>query len=173
MSTIWWENIKGVDLSQGDYLENCPVIIIPDDPDLSVEQISDVIVEERNLIIMTQSCDLAQNKAKSIAMCPIYTLDELSKKNPSYLNNRAWEPVRQGRVEGWHMLGGFLGFDNSQALVVDFRQIYSLPVNFLRAFVSKSNKRARLKSPYLEHTAQSFARFFMRVGLPTSIDQFK
>jgi hypothetical protein len=71
------------------------------------------------------------------------------------------------------MLAGFLRSDNTDALVVDFRQIYSLPVSFLRNFAAKAVMRKRLKSPYLEHTAQSFARFFMRVGLPTSIDQFK
>jgi len=29
-----------------------------------------------------------------------------------------------------------------------------------------------LRSPYLEHFSQAFARFFMRVGLPTAIPPF-
>jgi hypothetical protein len=172
-SQIWWEDLEGSDLSQGDYLVACPVLIVLDSFDPIEGKESDVIIEERNLIIMTQSCDLIQNKAKSVALCPIYTLDELTKKNPSYSSKKSWEPVRQGRIEGWHMLAGFLGPSNQDALVVDFRQIYTLPVGFLRNFATKANVRKRLKSPYLEHTAQSFARFFMRVGLPSNIEQFK
>lgn len=122
---------------------------------------------------MTQSCDLVQNKAKSVALCPIYTLEELADKNTSYKNIKEWEKIRQGRIEGWHMVAGFSGTINHQALVVDFRQIYSLPIGFLNRFILKAQNRKRLKSPYLEHTAQSFARFFMRVGLPSSIAQFK
>lgn len=71
------------------------------------------------------------------------------------------------------MLAGFSGSDNNDSLVVDFRQIYSLPINFLRNFAAKAEIRKRLKSPYLEHTAQSFGRFLMRVGLPSGIEQFK
>jgi hypothetical protein len=33
--------------------------------------------------------------------------------------------------------------------------------------------RWRLRSPFLEHFSQAFARFFMRVGLPSSIPEFK
>lgn len=170
---IWWEDLESPSLSQGDYLKDCPVLIVLDSFDPAVGNESEVAVEERNLIIMTQSCDLAQDKAKSVALCPVYTLEELAEKNPSYKSPKSWEPVRQGRVEGWHMVAGFQGPKNENALVVDFRQIYSLPIGFLRNFASKARKRKRLKSPYLEHTAQSFARFFMRVGLPSSIEQFK
>ncbi|MEZ2279409.1 MAG: hypothetical protein ACBR12_21120, partial [Microcoleus sp.] len=34
------------------------------------------------------------------------------------------------------------------------------------------NDRWRLKSPYLEHFSQAFARLFMRVGLPSAIPPF-
>jgi len=33
--------------------------------------------------------------------------------------------------------------------------------------------RPRLLSPYVEHFSQSFARFFMRVGLPSQIPAYK
>lgn len=169
--TICWENSKTMPISQGEYLKECPVVIVSDILELTDEL--EAKIEIRNLLVMTQSCDLAQNKAKSVALCPIYTLGELAESNIYYSNKKNWENVRQGRVEGWHMVPGFLGFNNQEALVVDFRQIYSLPISFLNKFVDGSNLRKRLKSPYLEHTAQSFARFFMRVGLPSNIEQFK
>lgn len=168
---ICWEDCNKMPLSQGEYLEECPVVLVSDISDSADEL--DAKVEIRNLLVMTQSCDLAQNKAKSVALCPIYSLEELAKLNTSYLNKKNWENVRQGRIEGWHMVAGFSGFNNQEALVIDFRQIYSLPINYLNKFIVSSNMRRRLKSPYLEHTAQSFARFFMRVGLPSNIEQFK
>lgn len=63
--------------------------------------------------------------------------------------------------------------DNQLALVVDFRQIFSLPVHYLKRHASSLGDRRRLKSPYLEHFSQSFARFFMRIGLPLPIPPFK
>jgi hypothetical protein len=55
--------------------------------------------------------------------------------------------------------------------VVDFHDIYSLPKIFLESFLRERKKlRIRLSPPYREHLSQSFARFFMRVGLPTPID---
>jgi hypothetical protein len=73
-----------------------------------------------------------------------------------------------------HMLAGFNGpDDNTSSFVVDFRQIYSLPFGFLQKEAAKMEARKRLISPYLEHLAQSFARFFMRVGLPSAIKKFE
>lgn len=168
---ICWEPCGEMPLSQGEYLIECPVVLVADIPEAGDEL--DARVEIRNLLVMTQSCDLAQGKAKSVALCAIYSLEELAKENSTYLNRKNWENVRQGRVEGWHMVPGFSNFNNQEALVVDFRQIYSLPIIFLNKFIARSKSRQRLRSPYLEHTAQSFARFFMRVGLPSNIEPFK
>lgn len=72
------------------------------------------------------------------------------------------------------MLSGFNGpADNNTVFVVDFRQIYSLPFKFLQKKAESLGTRKKLNSPYLEHFAQAFARFFMRVGLPSSISSFK
>jgi len=58
------------------------------------------------------------------------------------------------------------------ALVVNFREIVSLPVGYLRAHAAVLGDRWRLLPPYLEHFSQAFARFFMRVGLPSAIPPF-
>jgi hypothetical protein len=39
------------------------------------------------------------------------------------------------------------------------------------AHVEKLGNRLRLCPPYREHLAQAFARFFMRVGLPSDIPE--
>jgi NADPH:quinone reductase-like Zn-dependent oxidoreductase len=54
--------------------------------------------------------------------------------------------------------------------VVDFHEVFSLPLDFLTAWVqAKGEPRLRLRPPYREHLSQAFARFFMRVGLPDDI----
>ena len=63
--------------------------------------------------------------------------------------------------------------DNREALVVDFREIYSLPSDYLTDHAAQLGLRWRLLSPFLEHFSQAFARFFMRVGLPSTIPEFR
>jgi hypothetical protein len=62
---------------------------------------------------------------------------------------------------------------NADALVVDFGQIFSLPPSYLQHRAQQLGNRWRLSSPFLEHFSQAFARYFMRVGLPSSIPPFK
>ena len=56
--------------------------------------------------------------------------------------------------------------------VVDFRNVYGVPLDFLIDLSKRNGKRLRLMPPYREHLSQAFARFFMRVGLPVDIDLF-
>lgn len=123
---------------------------------------------------MTQSCDLENGKVDFVALCPIYALVEFEQANHSFTQKGAWEKVRKGRVEGLYLLGSPREpSNNREALVVDFREIYSLPFSFLSRHAEQQSERWRLKSPYLEHFSQAFARFFMRVGLPSAIPPFK
>src|SRR5439155_26847802 len=103
-----------------------------------------------------------------------FTLDELSNFDARYGKASTWEEIRKGRIEGLHMLASTEDpANNRRALVVDFRQIFSLPVTFLGSHAKSLGKRWRLQPPFLEHFSQAFARFFMRVGLPSAIPQFK
>ncbi len=168
----FWQETGGADLRQGDYLLNCPIPLLPEQPDNLREQT--LSVKEGDLIIVTQSCDLENGKVRLVAACPIYHIVEYEKINQALAKKGRWEEVRKGRVEPLHLLSSPVQpEDNRAALVVDFREIYSLPLEFLAKHAEKQGLRWRLKSPYLEHFSQAFARFFMRVGLPSSIPPFK
>jgi hypothetical protein len=82
------------------------------------------------------------------------------------------EDARKGRLPAFHVLAesSIDGFKR-EVRVVDFRRVYSLPVPFMRRRASLGS-RLRLMPPYREHLSQSFARFFMRVGLPIDIPAF-
>ena len=171
--TSFWISCQDQQLEQGDYLPGCwiPVIGVDFDPSVAEPEIS---VGQSNLVVVTQSCDLANEKIQLAALCPIADLATWEQLNPDYAKRGFWESVRQGRREGLHMLSAFVeAGDGRSALVVDFRQIFSLPVPYLRKHAASLGSRWRLQSPYREHFSQAFARFFMRVGLPAAIPAFK
>ena len=171
--TSVWNSCQGEELEQGDYLPRCwvPMVAADFDPAAMEPEIS---IGRGNLIGVTQSCDLANEKIQLAALCPMGDLEPWEQVNPEYAKRNFWESVRQGRREGLHMLGAFADAgDSRNALVVDFRQIFSLPVAYLHRHAAGLGPRWRLQPPYREHFSQSFARFFMRVGLPTAIPAFK
>lgn len=168
----FWQKNLDAGLMQGDYVFDCPVPVFTEIPAGKLKTIPKVKVY--NLIILTQSCDLANGKAPFVALCPIYTLTEFEESNPKAAQKGFWEQVRRGKIEGLHLLSAFENTENNrECFVVDFREIYSLPFEFLIKHTAIMKSRWRLKSPYLEHFSQSFARFFMRVGLPSNIPPFK
>ncbi len=167
------EEASGESLRQGEMLPLCPVPIVQGKP-VAEAPTQTVPIRRYNLIIVTQSCDLDQQKARLVAMCPIFPIARFEEINEEMKKKGRWEEVRKGRVEGLHLLSSPTNAsDNREALVVDFREIYSLPVEMLTQHALEVGQRWRLKSPYLEHFSQAFARFFMRVGLPSAISPFK
>ena len=117
--------------------------------------------------------------------CPVPVFQELSANSEQQtfpvrgydliiVTQGRWEEVRKGRIEALHLLSSPINpANNREALLADFREIYSLPFEFLTRHAAAQGKRWRLRSPYLEHFSQAFARFFMRVGLPAAIPPFK
>jgi len=172
MAESFWNKVTDSHLHQGDYLTDCAVPIFLD-PTVSSET-QEIPIDVFDLIVLTQSCDLEQNKVRLVAMCPIYSIQAFEKRNPEFTKKGKWNEVRKGRMEGLHMLGALSNpTNNREALVVDFREIYSLPFEYLIKHATGLGSRWRLKSSFLEHFSQAFARFFMRVGLPSTIPEFQ
>lgn len=165
----------GPTLAQGDLLTDCLVPQFEADFGSAGEGATEPLsVGYQTLIIVTQSCDLENSKVELVAMCPAHTLDEFETQNPKFKTKGQWELVRKGRQEGLHLLGNPDDAENNRgSLVVDFGQIFSLPPAYLEKKAKAAGERLRLDSPYLEHFSQAFARYFMRVGLPSQIPPFK
>ena len=176
MTYPWYCLVNGDELEQGDILECCPVFSPP--PNLTLnslqEQEVDFIWEQRDVIIMSQSCDLVKGNEKitEVLLCAVWNLSELTEGHLSTKKGR--EEARRGQLPAHHLLNGCdLPDAEREFRVVDFHRIYALPLDFTREFATKNQKRIRLLSPYREHLSQAFARFFMRVGLPTDIPPFR
>ena len=163
----WYAVVSGTDgIEQGDLLLDCPVFSPPEIPDSNSEP--EVIRIRREVIVMTQSCDLQHQKAKEVLLCGLYQRSSIPQNHKlSRIDNL--EQARKGSLPGVHLLqrceiGGF----ERELTVVDFSRVYSLPFQFVHREASR-RLHLRLLPPYREHLSQAFARFFMRVGLPLDI----
>ena len=169
----WYSQISKDDpLQQGDFVLKCQIVQPSVEAQKPGQNIS-AVVKEYDVIVMSQSCDLAADKINLALVCPFYTLAELGQFQPDFKTADKKEKLRQGHVFGMHLLNECSVNGKTDFLVVDFKSVYAVPLPFLNQIVSSRANRNRLLPPYREHLSQAFARFFMRVGLPVDIPAFR
>jgi len=192
-----WYDIADNDmpLRQGELIQSCPIIIpislielehengeIEEQNGAAFEvQVGDHKIKLKlrkfDVVIMSQSCDLEPRKngkvsIEPILVCPTMSYSKFAEwKGGVYKGNSGKEALIRGLYPKYHLLnqcdkGGF----ENECMVVDFTQVYGVPYDYLVNYV-KDKPRLCLLPPYREHLSQSFARFFMRVGLPVGIDK--
>ena len=135
-----------------------------------------------NVIVMTQACDLEHAKVRNVVLCPLYNLSaykaawETAQKGQGHNPTaKAWKRYCDDICEGaiWNL--SLLNADDVGNLtiehcVADFHEVFTLPRQVLESLLKARHKdRPQLLPPYREHLSQAFARFFMRVGLPTPV----
>jgi len=191
MADEWYELADPeTPLTQGDLIFDCPVLVW-DTEELSVsgadweEQLQGHCEAHRaDVVVMTQACDLAQGKVAEVVLCPHYSLQQEYRQQwvgameglQQHPSDNAWKKhlkqVNSGFLWNLALLDkGMMGDIVIDHRVVDFTKVFSLPRGFLEAVVARRGRsRPRLRPPYREHLSQAFARFFMRVGLPTDIE---
>jgi hypothetical protein len=170
----WYASVEDDSVEQGDIFEACPVFRLP--PEAVDRSITEIAVEwvPYDLIVMSQSCDLVagREKIEDVLLCAVWTRSEAlggASKNDL-------EQIRRGQRPRYHLLAeSKLASGTRDVRVVDFGEVYSLPLKLLRRRATQAGQGARLRllPPYREHLSQGFARYFMRVGLPVDIPPFK
>jgi hypothetical protein len=174
----WYEEIYRSDtLTQGDILLKCPIPILDKsvyDALASGSEFSDNSTGtiDPDVVIITQACDLEQDKIDSVVVCMLVSLAAVQLKNPDFLTPKRIDNLRQGKEPPLHLLNAH----SSERIVADysvvnFHHLYCLPKGFLREVARAHEYRLRLLPPYREHLSRAFARYFMRVGLPIDIDK--
>lgn len=154
-------------MQQGDYLPGCWVPIVP--KDFGKSDAASIRADEVDLIVLTQSCDLATHAVDLVAASPVFSVAEYAQAHRDW-DKAKWGNARKGRIEGLIILPAPLGAENwADCLVVDFHEVYSLPLDTLAARANDIGSRWRLVSPYLEHLSQSLGHFFMRVAVPDEL----
>jgi hypothetical protein len=191
MSEAWYRAAGAEEaLTQGDLIFECPALswrlsaLQPPagsvTEDLSLGE--HLLAEARDLVVMTQACDLEHTKVTSVVLCPHYGLNEFKDaweedqrgkgQNPTA---KAWrrycDEICEGTIWNLNLLNAQDDRDvQVEHRIVDFHEVFTLPRPVLEALLKARNvPRPQLLPPYREHLSQAFARFFMRVGLPTPV----
>jgi hypothetical protein len=163
----WYEVVPGGSgLEQGDFVDECPVVIPP--AEITTEP--EITVEFYNVVILTQSCDLENRKAEFVVVCPVWPLSDVRNRDDFLRSRGGLSALLQGNQPGYHVLNrcDLDGF-RRDPMAVDFRKVFSVHIQTLAALAERKEQRLRLLPPYREHLSQAFARFFMRVGLPVPV----
>ena len=78
----WYRTVRGGDIEQGDILDGCPVFLPPDDLDLDETLAAPAAFrwEQRDVIVMSQSCDLVpgREKVSEVLLCPVWDRSEMT-----------------------------------------------------------------------------------------------
>jgi hypothetical protein len=169
----WYTIIENSDqLLQGDFIPECPIVIPP--ASIQLEDIPEVEIKLIDSIVLSQSCDIENGHLEIVLLCPFYSLKTFLNNLPSEQSStnkaitKTIESLRKGYLPGYHLLEKYDTFMKDY-LVVDFRNVYGIHIDALKTLSRSINQRIRLLPPYREHLSQSFARYFMRVGLPQDI----
>lgn len=191
MPEAWYEIVDpDIPLTQGDLIFGCPLLAWQDNT-LRLEGVDESEVlkgataaVQADAVVMTQACDLEQEKVENVILCPHVSLDDhrvaweenmqRAGQNPT---ERAWNSHCNSICDGfmWNLtMLNDCQIDGSSigVRIIFFNEVYTVPRSFLESLLrQRGHSRFRLLPPYREHLSQAFARFFMRVGLPVPIEK--
>lgn len=153
-------------LSQGDILDACPLLGLPE----SFPESKPEIWYER-VMILTQACDLAQGKGSKVVVALVQSAAALVERG-TLKANVVRDQVRRGQVHGWYFLPAAPAPIMLPESIVDMRDLHTLPRTVLEGLVTRGQRVCRLLTPYREHLAQHFAVTYMRIGLPGPYESF-
>ena len=176
MDYPWFElQENSEDITQGNIIKGCLVPVL-EELDITEEgQNVKAEISEIDGIVLTQACDIANNKVDNIILCAITSKTDFENiqkeagKTEKEIK-KSIEGIIRGQQHAYHIINEYKTEEFTQDYyIINFKDIYSVPVDVARSFAKRNGKRLRLCPPYREHLSQAFARYFMRVGLPINI----
>jgi hypothetical protein len=191
MPEVWYEIIDSdVPLTQGDLIFVCPLLAWQGN-NLRLEGTNESEVlkgatatVQADVVVMTQACDLEQEKVENVILCPHVSLadhrlawEENMQRASQNPTEKAWNSHCNSICDGfmWNLtMLNDCWIDGSSigVRIVFFNEVYTVPRSFLESLLKQRGRsRFRLLPLYREHLSQAFARFFMRVGLPVPIEK--
>ena len=159
-------------IDQGDLIDDCLVLYVKamlpllyvkaTQPDTTSQP--DVDFAFRRIIVLTQTCDLANAKATIANVAEVFDAQFLIDQTlfkPADVRG----PLRAGRIWGWYFLPADAALGLGE-MIVDLRHLHTVRLDLLRESCRAGKRRARVQTPYREHLAKHFADTFCRIGLP-------
>jgi hypothetical protein len=184
----WYETVTGPDLQQGDLVLEYGVVVaqapdhVTDRTESRDRGDTEISVTEtiRDIVVMTQSCDLENDKVTEVLAASVIGWDAWVRtyaESGQPMNSKAQRKWREKLVRGeFPSLSLLRAHDRDPHFgwsVVDFRKLFTIDKQALALHVADMGDRLRLRPPYREHLSQAFARYFMRVGLPLAARDFE
>lgn len=196
MTYEWYKTVQyDTPISQGDIILKCKVPVIIDKPDPPFFKISGGIYD---VIVMTQACDLANEKTDIVSLCPLKPLTEVIEglmkqdllpeeseayKNFMYKSLSGKQKKRKDTIIQNLKAGFYLDFHvlkehrdkfkpmlDQDYMSVVLKQTFTIPKKALEKYLLQTRTdRITLLPPYREHLAQAYARNFFRIGLPIDL----
>lgn len=123
-------------------------------------------------IVLTQSCDIGKRSQTSLLIAEVHDFMQFFNGGASFLKKTEYRnSLARGTSISDFLLpphpGGLLNWS-----IVNFRSLYVVDASRFAAHQRTADSTICLASPYTEHLSQSFARFMMRVGLPSGLQDF-
>ena len=140
----WFGVVEGASLTQGELFKACP--------SLQVDANGEIVQSHYDVVVLSQSCDLANDKLDMVQVCPFWPLDILA-ANVTFLQSRKGkEDLRRGNLPGYHLLNRCTipGLE-TDFLVVDFRSVFGVKLTSLKDLAVRRSPRRSLLPPYREH----------------------
>ena len=153
-----------IPLSQGDILDACPLVFWGDDTRRVAAGDKPQSVEAR-VIILTQACDLANEKSVRALVAVVHNAADLvqtGRVKEKFIRDN----VRKGQVYGWYFLPAHSSYEGFSESLVDLRDIHTMPRALLEGLRDQGKLVCRLTTPHREHLAQHFSVTYSRIGLP-------
>jgi hypothetical protein len=150
-------------IDQGDIIRDCPLVYFTafDNADPNDSEIKSGL---QRIVVLTQTCDLAQRKVSQVVVAVAVEADAIVASGQLKVADIRG-PVRAGRVFGWY----FLPADSSLGLpelVIDLRQIYTVKLPILEGLCREHRREGRIRPLFREHPAKHFADTYSLIGLP-------
>jgi hypothetical protein len=150
-------------LDQGDVVDDCPVLRVANFH-LGQSPPVDVSIGLARVLIVTQTCDLANEKTLVANAAEVFDAQHLiDQKILKPVDIKG--PLRGGRIWGFYFLPAQADLGLPE-MIVDLRRLHTVRLDLLTELCRGGKRRARLPVPYREHLAKHFADTFSRIGLP-------
>lgn len=146
-----------------DIVENCPLLFVTGF-DLATTQPPTVDYALARVVVVTQTCDLAQGKVTQVVVAPAYDAEHVVAERKLKASDIKG-PVRAGRVFGWYFLPANDDFGLPE-IIVDLRQLYTVPLDLLEELCRRGERLARIQPLFRGHLGKHLAETYSRIGLP-------
>lgn len=81
MQYPWYQAIYNTsDLQQGDFIPDYPIVVPPDT--IKEGEKTEIEIKQIDSVILSQSCDLVNNKVEIVLVCPFYPLNTFIESLP-------------------------------------------------------------------------------------------